>query len=227
MRSLVSQVVVVLLRTVLVMQDLFKYFLHRRLIVFTLQPCEFDGCRNPAALHTAYCYQHAPDPENLRMELRTLLQNQDEIGDLCIQHAEFDDLILGGKQFYACSFSHGVFTNVDFSTSSFRLCFFDFCRFDGCAFRNTDMKYSVFAGSQINNCDFSSSDILHCNFNGIHAQNSSFTESDLYFSCFSQSELKRTSFVDCNLKKVRFNGSRRADVTFKYSNYEAADFGED
>ncbi len=185
-----------------------------------------NGCSIPAVTGTRTCMRHAEDKEELNGRIAKRLTDYQVVTDLSASYIKLADLTIRGKGLDASGLSHGVFSGVDFSESKFRLMFFDFCEFSNCVFRNVDMKYCVFAGSTLTSCDFSSSDILHCNFSGITAKNCLFNESDLYFCTFANSQLTDSNFIDCNLKKVRFNDTKRENVSFKYSNYEEAFFGE-
>ncbi|MBN1686165.1 MAG: pentapeptide repeat-containing protein [Spirochaetales bacterium] len=194
--------------------------------MFEIEGCKHDGCLLTAVTGTGYCFYHLENPAEVTEGISRRLKENETIKNLNAEYIELSDMSIAGKNLYVSRFSHGVFNRVDFSGCSLRIVFFDFCVFRDCLFKNTDMKYSVFAGATLNGCDFSSSDTVHCNFNRVTAKGCSFNGSDLYFSTFAYSDISDTTFVDCNLKKVRFNNTKRIEVSFKYSNYEEAFFGE-
>jgi uncharacterized protein YjbI with pentapeptide repeats len=194
--------------------------------MFELVGCTIDNCRIPAVTGSETCMLHSKNRPALTRRIAKQIAEHEVFAGQSASYIELENLAINDKRLHATGLSHGIFKNIDFSRSSFRLIFFDFCEFTNCLFREVDMKYTVFAGSTLTSCDFSSSDILHCNFNGITAHTCVFNESDLYFSTFAHSSFTDTNFIDCNLKKVRLNDTKRNNVSFKYSNYEEAFFGE-
>jgi len=194
--------------------------------MFQYKYCSVEECRNLRLTDSDVCWIHLQSKEAYREKMISTISSMETVKDLNLSLMDFDNVDFSGKHFYTCKFSNTVFHNSNFEGSLFRLCFFDFSSFFSCKFSGIDMQSCVFTGSIIENGDFTESDIFYTNFNGIRGKKLSFKDSDLYFSYFINAYLEDILFIECNLKKVNLAKAEINNLSFKYSNYEEAEFDE-
>ena len=196
--------------------------------MYAFHKCQCPECTKPAI--TLYdddgkimdapnwCYEHSPDKDFVRENLRKYLQSHDRIIGMNAEGLKIENWNISGKRFYGCNFQHCTFANLHGDNIRLRMCMLDFSVFTDCSFLHGNTQFCSFAGSKFVHVLFTNSDMIHNNFNGITAYQCSFDDSDLYNSRFIKAMLINTSMNNCNLKKTVFYESMREGVGFKLSN---------
>jgi uncharacterized protein YjbI with pentapeptide repeats len=196
--------------------------------MYAFQKCQCPECTKPAI--TLYdddgkimdapnwCYEHSPDKDFVRENIRKYLQSHDRIIGMNAEGLKIENWNISGKRFYGCNFQHCTFANLHGDNIRLRMCMLDFSVFTDCSFLHGNTQFCSFAGSKFVHALFTNSDMIHNNFNGITAYQCSFDDSDLYNSRFIKAMLINTSMNNCNLKKTVFYESMREGVGFKLSN---------
>ena len=196
--------------------------------MYAFQKCQCPECTKPAI--TLYdddgkimdapnwCYEHSPDKDFVRENIRKYLQSHDRIIGMNAEGLKIENWNISGKRFYGCNFQHCTFANLHGDNIRLRMCMLDFSVFTDCSFLHGNTQFCSFAGSKFVHVLFTNSDMIHNNFNGITAYQCSFDDSDLYNSRFIKAMLINTSMNNCNLKKTVFYESMREGVGFKLSN---------
>ncbi len=189
--------------------------------------CWVPGCRSAAVFRRTSCFRHLDDPEAYVQEVYAHLAGESRFRGLELSEVPLAGLDLSGKEFHECSFSRSQVSHCGLEGVRFSFVFMDFAILNDCRVLKSDMRSSVFAGSQISHCAFDGSDILRCSFVGVQCRDSSFSGSDLYEAHFGNATFETVSFRDCNLKRARYERVILKQVDFRYSNPEEAVFHDE
>ncbi|MBQ1727726.1 MAG: pentapeptide repeat-containing protein, partial [Treponema sp.] len=141
--------------------------------MYAFHKCQCPECTKPAI--TLYdddgkimdapnwCYEHSPDKDFVRENLRKYLQSHDRIIGMNAEGLKIENWNISGKRFYGCNFQHCTFANLHGDNLRLRMCMLDFSVFTDCSFLHGNTQFCSFAGSKFVHVLFTNSDMIHNN----------------------------------------------------------------